>query len=117
MKLKDKKIEILENKVTFDRIGNHLSQLIPVVTVWAYFRQLSGDEVFAAAHVNLTENVLSQIGYRADITTAHVIRFNCKQQKWPQAYHLRQRAKLFYYPSDYAILLNRFFLSIKRAST
>lgn len=75
MKLKDKKIEILENKVIVDRIGNHVSQLVPVATVWAYFRQLSGDEVFAAARVNVTENVLFQISYRANITTALVIRF------------------------------------------
>jgi len=75
MKLKDKKIEILENKVAVDKIGNHVKQLVPVATVWAYFRQLSGDEVFAAARVNVTENVLFQIGYRADITTAHVIRY------------------------------------------
>lgn len=38
MKLKDKKIEILENKVTVDRIGNHVSQLVPFATVWAYFQ-------------------------------------------------------------------------------
>lgn len=75
MKLKDKKIEILENKIIVDRIGNHVSQLVPVATVWAYSRQLSGDEVFAAARVNVTENVLFQISYRANITTAHVIRF------------------------------------------
>ena len=75
MKLKDKKIEILENKVTVDKIGNHVKQLVPVATVCAYFRQLSGDETFAAARVNVTENVLFQICYRADITTAHVIRY------------------------------------------
>ena len=75
MKLKDKKIEILEQKVVVDRIGNHTKQLVSVATVWAYFRQLSGDEVFAAARVNVTENVLFRINYRADLTTAHIIRF------------------------------------------
>lgn len=69
------KSEILENKVTVDRIGNHVSQIVPVATMWAYFWHLYGDEVFAAARVNVTENVLFQISYWANITTAHVIRF------------------------------------------
>ena len=33
MNLKDKKIEILENKVTVDKIGNHVKQFVPVATV------------------------------------------------------------------------------------
>ena len=37
-----------------------------VATVWAYFRHLSGKEVFAAATVNYKEDVLFQIGYRTD---------------------------------------------------
>ena len=36
-----------------------------VATVWAYFRHLSGKE-----------DVLFQIGYRTDITPAHMIRYN-----------------------------------------
>lgn len=47
-----------------------------VATVWAYFRHLSGKEVFAAATVNYKEDVLFQIGYRTDITQAHMIRYN-----------------------------------------
>lgn len=77
MKLKDKKIEILENKITVDGIGNHISTLEPVCPpVWAYFRQLSGKEVFAAATTNYKEEVLFTINYRTDLTTAHVIRYN-----------------------------------------
>lgn len=40
------------------------------------FPHLSGKEVFAAATINYKEEVLFQIGYRADITTAHIIRFH-----------------------------------------
>ena len=47
-----------------------------VATVSAYFRHLSGKEVFAAATVNYKEDVLFQIGYRTDITPAHMIRYN-----------------------------------------
>ena len=47
-----------------------------VATVWAYVRHLSGKEVFAAATVNYKEDVLFQIGYRTDITPAHMIRYN-----------------------------------------
>ena len=45
-------------------------------TVWAYFRHLSGKEVFAAATVNYKEEVLFQVNYRTDLTTANVIRYN-----------------------------------------
>ncbi|MCY1714030.1 phage head closure protein [Caproiciproducens galactitolivorans] len=43
--------------------------------VWAYFRQLSGKEFYAAAAVQATEKALFTIGYRTDITTANFIRF------------------------------------------
>lgn len=75
MKLKDKKIEILESKTVGDKIGNHTKQLVPVATIWAYFRQLSGDEVFAAAQVKVEESVLFRINYRDDISTANVIKY------------------------------------------
>lgn len=45
-------------------------------TVWAYFRHLSGKEVFAAATVNYREELLFQVNYRPDITTTHGIRYN-----------------------------------------
>ena len=45
-------------------------------TVWAYFRHLSGKEVFAAATVNYKEEVLFQVNYRTDLTTANMVRYN-----------------------------------------
>lgn len=76
MKLKDKKIEILAVTTTKDPEGFSTETLEPIAPpMWAYFRQLSGKEVFAAQSVQATEEVLFQITYRADVTTAHVIRY------------------------------------------
>ena len=77
LKLKDKKIEIFAPVSVVDENGygvTHLQAICP--PVWAYFRHLSGKEVFAAATINYKEEVLFQINYRTDITTAHVIRYN-----------------------------------------
>ncbi len=76
MKLKDKKIEILAPHTERDNEGFATTTLQPVgAPVWAYFRQLSGKEVFAAATINYKEEVLFAINYRTDITTAHVVRY------------------------------------------
>ncbi len=77
MKLKDKKIEILAVTITRDNEGFSTETLTPLAPpVWAYFRQLSGKEVFAAKTVQATEEVLFTVNYRADIATTHVIRYN-----------------------------------------
>jgi len=53
MKLKDKKIEILAPHTVRDNEGFATTTLEPVdAPLWAYFRQLSGKEVFAAATTN-----------------------------------------------------------------
>ena len=76
MKLKDKKIEILKQVTTRDDEGFSTTTLEPIgPPVWAYFRQLSGKEVFAAATINYKEEVQFTINYRTDLTTAHVIRY------------------------------------------
>ena len=76
MKLKDKKIELLRQVYTRDEMGITTTTLESMGTVWAYFRHLSGKEVFAAATVNYKEEVLFQVNYRTDLTTANVIRYN-----------------------------------------
>ena len=76
MKLKDKKIELLQQVHTRDEMGITTTALESMGTVWAYFRHLYGKEVFAAATVNYKEEVLFQVNYRPDITTTHVIRYN-----------------------------------------
>ncbi len=76
MKLKDKKIEILKQVHHRDEMGITTTTLEPLAPpLWAYFRQLSGKEVFAAATTNYKEEVLFQVNYRPDIQTTHVIRF------------------------------------------
>lgn len=76
MKLKDKKIEVLAVTYAGDPGGFPIETLTPISPpMWAYFRQLSGKEVYAAMSVQATEEVLFIIGYRADITTRHIIRY------------------------------------------
>ena len=76
MKLKDKKIELLRQVYTRDEMGITKTTLESMGTVWAYFRHLSGKEVFAAATVNYKEEVLFQVNYRTDLTPANIIRYN-----------------------------------------
>ena len=76
MKLKDKEIELLRQMHTREEMGITTTTLESMGTVWAYFRHLSGKEVFAAATVNYKEEVLFQVNYRTDLTTANVIRYN-----------------------------------------
>ena len=76
MKLKDKKIEVLAVTHTKDPEGFPTETLTPIVPpLWAYFRQLSGKEVYAAASIHTVEEVQFVINWRDDITTAHVIRY------------------------------------------
>lgn len=76
MKLKDKKIELLRQVHTRDEMGFTKATLESMRTVWAYFRHLSGKEMFAAATVNYKEEVLFQVNYRSDLTTANMVRYN-----------------------------------------
>lgn len=76
MKLKDKKIEILAPTYETDPEGFQTESLTPIAPpLWAYSRQLSGKEVYAAASILAVEEVQFTVNWRDDITTAHVIRF------------------------------------------
>ena len=76
MKLKDKKIEVLAVTHTQDPEGYSIETLTPIAPpMWAYFRQLSGKEVYAAMSVQAVEEVQFVINWRDDITTRHIIRF------------------------------------------
>lgn len=74
MKLKDKKIEILETKYVSDKYGNRSKQTVTLATVWAYFRQLSADEIYRVT-TQTEETVLFRINYRDDITTNNIIKY------------------------------------------
>ena len=74
MKLKDKKIEIQETTYVSDKYGNRIKQTVTIATVWAYFRQLSGDEIYRVT-TQTEETVMFRINYCSDITTSHVIKY------------------------------------------
>lgn len=79
MKLKDKKIQIFSVIVPKDPDGFAIETLKPVAPpLWAYFRQLSGKEFYAAASVQVTEEVIFTVNYRDDITTKHIIQYKEK---------------------------------------
>ena len=76
MKLKDKKIEILQPSTSKDADGFSTETLTPIAPLLrAYFRQLSGKEIYTNATTVTTEQVLFAVNYRPDITTRHVVRY------------------------------------------
>ena len=74
MKLKDKKIDIMGVEYVTDKYGNRRKETVALATVWAYFRQLSGDEIYRVT-TQTEETVMFRINYRDDITTSHVIKY------------------------------------------
>ena len=77
MKLKDKKIELLRADYIKDAAGFASETLTPITPpVWAYFRHLSGKEIYAAMTVQAVEEVQFVINWRRDITTRHVVRYS-----------------------------------------
>ena len=72
MKLKDKKIDIQGVRFVSDQYGNRRKETFMLATVWAYFRQLSGNEIYRVT-TQATEEVMFVINYRTDITTENVI--------------------------------------------
>ncbi len=55
-----------------DQYGNRRKETFTVATVWAYFRQLSGNEIYRVT-TQATEEVMFIINYRTNITTENVI--------------------------------------------
>jgi SPP1 family predicted phage head-tail adaptor len=76
MKPKDKKIEILAVIHGKDPEGFTIDTLTPIAPpLWAYYRQLSGKEIYAAASVQAVEDAMFIINWRDGVTTRHVIRY------------------------------------------
>ena len=74
--LKDKKINILKQKKGSDDYGEPIDELVTIAdNIWAYYRQLSGREIYAAQTVNAQEEVLFEIGWRNDIDTTVKIQY------------------------------------------
>ena len=77
MKLKDKKVNIYREKYVPNGNGYTTKVTEPVaLNVWAYFRQLSGKEIFAAAAYRYDEEVLFTINYCAGLMTACYVEYN-----------------------------------------
>ncbi|MBQ9197340.1 MAG: phage head closure protein [Clostridia bacterium] len=74
MKLKDKKIGIMGVGYVSDKYGNRKKETVTIATVWAYFRQLSGDEIYRIT-TQTEETVMFRINCREDITTENVIKY------------------------------------------
>jgi SPP1 family predicted phage head-tail adaptor len=79
--LKDKKIDILVPHVTTDGIGNQLTEWTKLTPtpLWAYFRQIGGDEYYAAKAQQLSEDVLFIINWRGDINTTFRVVYRGKK--------------------------------------
>lgn len=76
MKLKDKKINIYRETHVPNGNGYTTKVTEPLaLNVWAYFRQLSGKEIFAAAAYRYDEEVMFAINYRNDVTTACFVEY------------------------------------------
>jgi len=76
LKLKDKRIEILQPSTSKDADGFSMETITPIAPPqWAYFRQLSSKEIYANATTIATEQVLFTVSYRPGITTVYVVRF------------------------------------------
>lgn len=77
MKLKDKKIDIVQSEYVSDKYGNREKVEKTLATVWAYYRQLSGDELYTGVSTQTNETCLFQIGFRDDLNTkTQAIKYN-----------------------------------------
>lgn len=80
-RLKDKKIKVYRKTTGPNEVGIPTTQYKPIHpgTLWAYFRQLSGREVFEAKAVQVTEEVLFVVNWHQlitpDMTTALYIEY------------------------------------------
>ena len=78
MRIKDKKISILESTIVEDDLGNQIEEWRPIFggeNIWAYYRQVSGKEYFAAAVVNVKVEAVFEINWRDDIGTDMIIEY------------------------------------------
>jgi len=75
--LKDKKIKIYKKVLTEDDIGNQIAAYKPIHPgkLWAYVRQLSAKEYFAAMAVQNSEEMLFTVNWRPDIAPQMYIEY------------------------------------------
>lgn len=75
--LKDKKITIYKKVITESSIGDQITKYQPIHPgkLWAYVRQLSATEYFAAAAVQNKEEMLFTVNWRSDIAPQMYIEY------------------------------------------
>lgn len=80
MKLKDKKITIYKPESRRDSTGNFITSWRPIhaPSLWAYVRQLSAKEYYAAATTNSKEETLFCVNWRPGITAKLMIEYRGK---------------------------------------
>ncbi len=76
MKLKDKKIDLVTFASIINENGYPVTVETTIASVWAYFRQLSGNEYFSANAERVREEVLFLIDWRDDVDTSCCVRYN-----------------------------------------
>ena len=57
-----------------DKYGNRRKETVTLATVWAYFRQLSRDEIYKVT-TQTEETVMFRINYRSNISTDNIIKY------------------------------------------
>lgn len=75
-RLRDKKIDILKQVRGYDEYGEPIDELQTIAAnIWAYYRQVSGNEYFSALTANTKVDALFSIAYRKDIDTTCKVKF------------------------------------------
>lgn len=79
-RIKDKKIEILAPTLISKPGGTPKYSWAPIHTdkLWAYVRQLSASEHYAAMQVQAKEEMLFVVNWRSDISNSNVIKYQDK---------------------------------------
>lgn len=72
-KQKDKKITILDRIIHEDEMGGWWEESVPLPggeNIWAYYRQASGSEFYAAAAIQSKVEAIFEIRWRNDVHTS-----------------------------------------------
>jgi len=74
---KDKKVKLIRKTTTKDKYGNstRVYRYLTATAIWAYARQLSQDQKFAAAQYGESESRLFVLNYRDDLKVYDFIEY------------------------------------------
>ena len=80
--IKDKKITICDYIEGVNENGYPIEGLFPIPNgenIWAYYRQASGNEFYAAAQVNASIEAIFKINWRDDLNENMIIQYKGKE--------------------------------------